>query len=412
MANIKISELTPVEPLGGTELLPVVQSGETRVGALSDIMEFVNSNVEGVTSINGLTGEVVLTASSLDLALVDNTADADKIVSGPQQAALDLKLDVADRGVADGVASLDSDAKIPANQLPAIAITDTAVVANQAAMLALTAEVGDVAIRTDNSTTYILAASPASTLGNWKVLAAPGAGVSSVDIANATGITFTGGPVTSTGTFTPALSANLQAWSGVSAASKLDASSYTAADVLAKMLTVDGTGSGLDADLLDGQSGAYYLAWANLTGVPGVVVGPASATDNAVARYDTTTGKLLQDSALLVGDLGELSGYKGNINAQTGTTYTLVAADSGKVVTLSNALGITLTLPNSLPAGFVCTVIQNGSGQVTFSAQASGTLNNRSSHTKTAGVWAMCSLYVDSNGGTNPVWILGGDTAA
>ena len=412
MANIKISELTPVEPLGGTELLPVVQSGETRVGALSDIMEFVNSNVEGVTSINGLTGEVVLTASSLDLALVDNTADADKIVSGPQQAALDLKLDVADRGVADGVASLDSDAKIPANQLPAIAITDTAVVANQAAMLALTAEVGDVAIRTDNSTTYILAASPASTLGNWKVLAAPGAGVSSVDIANATGITFTGGPVTSTGTFTPALSANLQAWSGVSAASKLDASSYTAADVLAKMLTVDGTGSGLDADLLDGQSGAYYLAWANLTGVPGVVVGPASATDNAVARYDTTTGKLLQDSALLVGDLGEISGYKGNINAQTGTTYTLVAADSGKVVTLSNALGITLTLPNSLPAGFVCTVIQNGSGQVTFSAQASGTLNNRSSHTKTAGVWAMCSLYVDSNGGTNPVWILGGDTAA
>lgn len=42
------------------------------------------------------------------------------------------------------------------------------------------------------------------------------------------------------------------------AATKLDSSSYTASDVLAKLLTVDGSGSGLDADLLDGQTGSYY----------------------------------------------------------------------------------------------------------------------------------------------------------
>lgn len=47
---------------------------------------------------------------------------------------------------------------------------------------------------------------------------------------------------------------------------KLAASSYTAADVLAKLLTVDGSGTGLDADLLDGQSGAHYLDRANHTG--------------------------------------------------------------------------------------------------------------------------------------------------
>lgn len=39
---------------------------------------------------------------------------------------------------------------------------------------------------------------------------------------------------------------------------------YTAADVLAKLLTVDGTGSGLDADLLDGQSAAYYATAAEI----------------------------------------------------------------------------------------------------------------------------------------------------
>lgn len=43
------------------------------------------------------------------------------------------------------------------------------------------------------------------------------------------------------------------------ATAALPSANYTAADVLAKLLTVDGTGSALDADLLDGQEGAYYL---------------------------------------------------------------------------------------------------------------------------------------------------------
>jgi hypothetical protein len=38
----------------------------------------------------------------------------------------------------------------------------------------------------------------------------------------------------------------------------------------------------------------------------GDVVGPAGATDNAVARYDTTTGKLLQDSLVTIGDTGNV----------------------------------------------------------------------------------------------------------
>ncbi len=47
---------------------------------------------------------------------------------------------------------------------------------------------------------------------------------------------------------------------GLSSAAFLLAASYTAADVLAKLLTVDGTGSGLDADLLDGLSSAAFAA--------------------------------------------------------------------------------------------------------------------------------------------------------
>lgn len=50
----------------------------------------------------------------------------------------------------------------------------------------------------------------------------------------------------------------------VSDAAAAAASASTAAQILAKLLTVDGAGSNLDADLLDGQQGAFYLNAANL----------------------------------------------------------------------------------------------------------------------------------------------------
>ena len=92
----------------------------------------------------------------------------------------------AEKGAANGVATLDSNSKIPASQLPALAISDTYVVATEAAMLALTAERGDTAIRTDVSKTFILQAEPASTLANWKEMLSPASPVQSV--AGKTGV--------------------------------------------------------------------------------------------------------------------------------------------------------------------------------------------------------------------------------
>ncbi|MBL9115502.1 MAG: hypothetical protein JNJ83_10900 [Verrucomicrobiaceae bacterium] len=71
--------------------------------------------------------------------------------------------------------------KVPTDQLPSIAITNTFVVANEAAMLALTAQTGDLAKRTDNSRMYVLAAEPASTLSNWVLFEVPATGVQSVN---------------------------------------------------------------------------------------------------------------------------------------------------------------------------------------------------------------------------------------
>jgi hypothetical protein len=84
-------------------------------------------------------------------------------------------------GAADGIASLDAGGKVPASELPDIAISDTFVVVSEAAMLALTAEVGDIAVRTDVNKTFILKTAGASTLANWQELLTPTDAVTSVD---------------------------------------------------------------------------------------------------------------------------------------------------------------------------------------------------------------------------------------
>ena len=103
--------------------------------------------------------------SSTRLAGTSGTNTGDQDVSGFQ-----LK---SEKDSVSGYAGLDGSGKINPSQLPALAITDTFVVASQSAMLALTAQVGDVAIRTDLSKTFILKTDGSTVLANWQELQTP-----------------------------------------------------------------------------------------------------------------------------------------------------------------------------------------------------------------------------------------------
>ena len=100
-----------------------------------------------------------------------------------------------------------------------------------------------------------------------------------------------------------------------------------------------------------------------------------------------------------------ISGFDASINDQTGTTYTLVAGDNGKVVVLNNASAVTVTVPSGLGAGFNCSFVQKGAGQVSFSASGT-TVNNRQSHTKMAGQYAVASIVAYAA----DTFVLAGDT--
>lgn len=122
-----------------------------------------------------------ITKTMVGLGNVDNTTDLLKPISTATQNALNLKEDKSNKGIANGYASLGADAKLLPAQLPALALVDTYVVASQAAMLALTAEQGDVAIRTDLNKTFILSNNTPTVLANWKEMLSPTDLVSSVN---------------------------------------------------------------------------------------------------------------------------------------------------------------------------------------------------------------------------------------
>jgi len=97
------------------------------------------------------------------------------------------------------------------------------------------------------------------------------------------------------------------------------------------------------------------------------------------------------------------------INAQTGTTYTLVIGDAGKLVTLDNAAAIAMTVPPNSSVAFDTgtTIIfaQKGAGTVTFTEGSGVTIESRDAAFDTVGQFSMASLVKI---GTD-TWYLSGD---
>lgn len=109
----------------------------------------------------------------------------------------------------------------------------------------------------------------------------------------------------------------------------------------------------------------------------GVTLSIDTAVTADLSTAQTLTNKTLTSPTI---NTPSITGGSWNlgINAQTGTTYTTVLADNGKLVTLSNANPIAVTIPlNSsvvYPVGAQINMAQLGVGQVTVSGAGGVTI--------------------------------------
>jgi len=135
--------------------------------------------------------------------------------------------------------------------------------------------------------------------------------VTSVAASGGTGISVSGSPITTSGTLTITNTAPDQTVAIASGTGISVTGTYPS-------FTVTNTSPSLGGD----------------------VVGPASATDNAIARFDTTTGKLLQNSVVTVSDAGAATGFT-TLAASTSVTTPIVQASNSGGLALKNSGGTT-----------------------------------------------------------------------
>ncbi|MHA6626873.1 hypothetical protein ACU61A_15670 [Pseudonocardia sichuanensis] len=200
---------------------------------------------------------------------------------------------------------------VPTSALPALAVNSVSVVADEAAMLALVAERGDMAIREDTGRTYVLASDAPSTLGDWIEVLAAGqvasvAGKTGVVLLNATDV-------------------GLDQVDNVSAAELRARASHTGTQAIS---TVSGLQAALDAKAA------------------------TSALDAKAARY-VTTSTYTASATLVLGDEGKA------VEMNVATANTLTIPPNSAV---------------AFPVGTIVEVYQRGAGQTTVAAGAGVTL--------------------------------------
>ena len=140
-----------------------------------------------------------------------------------------------------------------------------------------------------------------------------------------------------------------------------------------------------------------------------------AATDTLVGKdtTDTLTNKTLTSPILNTPTINDAR-QNLTLNAQTGTTYTLVITDNGRLVTLSNAAAITLTVPlNATVAyatGAIINVQQIGAGQVTIQGASGVTITSTGATATTPKTRAQYSAASIIKTGTDS-WTVIGDIA-
>lgn len=170
----------------------------------------------------------------------------------------------------------------------------------------------------------------------------------------------------------------------------------TAGNLLAGELAINTN----DGKLYYEDSGGVVQVIATKAGASGDVVGPASATDNAIVRFDLTTGKLVQNSGVTVDD-------NNNVTLPAQADLRFADSDSSNWVAFQAPATVASNVTWTLPAA-------DGTANHVFTTDGSGTIS-WAAVSLTAGVTGTLPV---ANGGTGATTltannvILGNGTSA
>jgi Major tropism determinant N-terminal domain len=141
-----------------------------------------------------------------------------------------------------------------------------------------------------------------------------------------------------------------------------------------------------------------------------------AVTTAKILDSNVTTAKIADDAVTQVKLADRVVGSAEldnlTLNAQTGTTYTLVLADAHKLVTQSNASAITTTIPPNTDVAFQIgdqvNLLQLGAGQVTVAPGSGVTIRSEGTKLKLKGQYAAATCIKIAS----DEWVLVGNLSA
>lgn len=320
---------------------------------IADSSKNISSSVVSSTELGYLSGvtSAIQTQINGKLAIANNLSDLGSASTARTNLGLGTAA-VLNTGTSSGnIPVLDGSGKLNTSVLPALALTDVFVVASEVAQLALTAEEGDVAIRSDLNKSYIHNGGTAGTMADWNELLTPTDAVLSVD--GRTGV-------------------------------------VTLSDLYAPIAHTSATTS------------VHGIAnTANLVSNAGTSV------DNTIVRFDSTTGKIIQSTGIVIDDSDNIAMGTGRIQIAAGSVSNTALGRSGDMDTgiyfeSSNEMRIACGGVFSFKFGDTVNASQlpmsMNSQYIRFASEFNGLVITANTGVITTGTWSATAIAVNKGG--------------
>jgi len=302
----------------------------TNLTATGASVASANAGVANVTDLRAVSASV--TSANIGVAVVTTGTVTNLTATSASVAS-------ANAGVANVTDLRAVSASVTSANLGTAVITNgtvTTLIATSASVASVNAAVALVTTGTVTNLTSTAASIASANLGTAVIttLTATGASVASanVGVAATTTLTAVQASIGSANLLTARFLGATSGYVGIQGATNAGSTTYTlpsADGTSGQVLSTNGTGT---------------LSWTSAGGGgTGDVVGPASATDNAIARFDLTTGKLIQNSVVIVDDAGTITG----VDSLAAVTVSATSANVGAAaITTLTATGASVASAN------------------------------------------------------------------